>query len=110
MQQLLRKCRIRFRQNVKRSRNFKSRSGTGVISLLLPLLLLKFVSVPAAVYDELRKRDTSPASAVFDHADERQLAERMGDIHAVADHEEVGTDEADMVGFDRLGALARLLE
>ena len=34
----------------------------------------------------------------------------MGDVHAVADHEQIGTDEADMIGVERLGALAGLLE
>src|SRR6266540_6782260 len=40
-------------------RNFKSKSGTGIIDLLVPLLLPKFVSNGAAMYHELRKRGTS---------------------------------------------------
>ena len=35
--------------------------------------------------------------------DEGQLAEGVGDVHAVADDEEVGADEADMVGLDAAG-------
>jgi hypothetical protein len=34
----------------------------------------------------------------------------VGDVHAVADHEQVGAGEADMVGGERLGELARLVE
>src|SRR5881628_3310641 len=41
------------------SRNFKSKSGTRIICLLVPLLLPKFVSGGAAMYHELRKRGTS---------------------------------------------------
>src|SRR5881397_895735 len=41
-------------------RNFKSKSGTRIICLLVPLLLPKFVSEGAAMYHELRKRGTSP--------------------------------------------------
>src|SRR5947208_10228019 len=40
-------------------RNFKSKSGTGIIELLVPLLFPKFVSERAEVYHELRKRGTS---------------------------------------------------
>src|SRR3989440_11702646 len=40
-------------------RNFKSKSGTRIIYLLVPLLLPKFVSEGAAMYHELRKRGTS---------------------------------------------------
>src|SRR2546427_7497370 len=41
-------------------RNFKSKSGTRIICLLVPLLLPKFVSEGAAMYHELRnQRDTS---------------------------------------------------
>src|SRR5881628_2332819 len=40
------------------SRNFKSKSGTRIICLLVPLLLPKFVSEGAAMYHELRKRGT----------------------------------------------------
>src|SRR5438128_4142863 len=40
-------------------RNFKSKSGTRIICLLVPLLLPKFVSEGAAMYHELRKRGTS---------------------------------------------------
>src|SRR6266851_4520047 len=39
-------------------RNFKSKSGTRIICLLVPLLLPKFVSEGAAMYHELRKRGT----------------------------------------------------
>src|SRR5256885_6924301 len=39
-------------------RNFKSKSGTRIICLLVPLLLPKFVSEDAAMYHELRKRGT----------------------------------------------------
>src|SRR2546425_1240473 len=39
-------------------RNFKSKSGTRIIYLLVPLLLPKFVSEGAAMYHELRKRGT----------------------------------------------------
>src|SRR2546422_9913481 len=46
-------------------RNFKSKSGTRIINLLVPLLLPKFVSEGAAMYHELRKRGTS-AVADFD--------------------------------------------
>src|SRR5262249_61079456 len=37
-------------------RNFKSKSGTGIIKLLVPLSLPKFVPDRAAMGDELRKR------------------------------------------------------
>ena len=47
---------------------------------------------------------------LLDHADERQLPERVRDVHAVADDEQVGTDEADEVGVERHRALARLLQ
>ena len=40
------------------SRNFKSKSGTRIICLLVPPLLPKFVSEGAAIYHELRKRGT----------------------------------------------------
>src|SRR2546430_17517335 len=40
-------------------RNFKSKSGTRIICLLVPLLLPKFVSEGAAMHHELRKRGTS---------------------------------------------------
>src|SRR5256885_17203878 len=39
-------------------RNFKSKRGTRIICLLVPLLLPKFVSESAAMYHELRKRGT----------------------------------------------------
>src|SRR5262249_13120914 len=42
-----------------RSRNFRSKSGTRIICLLVPLLFPKFVSDHAAMYHELRKRGTS---------------------------------------------------
>ena len=34
----------------------------------------------------------------------------MGDVHAVADDEQVGAGEADVIGLERLGELARLVE
>src|SRR6266699_5953239 len=40
-------------------RNFKSKSGTRIIELLVPLLFPKFVSERAEVDHELRKRGTS---------------------------------------------------
>src|SRR2546425_5511748 len=43
-------------------RNFKSKSGTRIINLLVPLLLPKFVSEGAAMYHELRKRGTGLAT------------------------------------------------
>src|SRR5438128_9216327 len=46
-------------------RNFKSKSGTRIICLLVPLLLPKFVSEGAAMYHELRKRGTSAADLKF---------------------------------------------
>src|SRR5262245_41047037 len=39
-------------------RNFKSKSGTRIIALLVPPLFPKFVSECAEVYHELRKRGT----------------------------------------------------
>src|SRR6266508_1414965 len=48
-------------------RNFKSKSGTRIIYLLVPLLLPKFVSEGAAIYPELRKRGTSAADLKFLH-------------------------------------------
>src|SRR6266436_3624391 len=45
-------------------RNFKSKSGTRIINLLVPLLLPKFVSEGAAMYHELRKRGTSTGVSV----------------------------------------------
>src|SRR5207237_5203169 len=43
-------------------RNFKSKSGTRIICLLVPLLLPKFVSDGAEMYHELRKRGTSASA------------------------------------------------
>jgi len=40
-------------------RNFKSKSGTRIIELLVPLSFRSFVSECAEVYHELRKRGTS---------------------------------------------------
>lgn len=34
----------------------------------------------------------------------------MGDIHAIADHKQIGTDEADVLGLERLRQLSRLLQ
>jgi hypothetical protein len=34
----------------------------------------------------------------------------VGGIHAVPDDEKIGTDEADMLGLEWLGELARLLQ
>ena len=48
--------------------------------------------------------------SVLDDADERQLAKGVGDVHAVADDEQVGAGEADVIGRERLGELARLVE
>src|SRR3546814_16917797 len=45
-----------------------------------------------------------------DDADERQFAERIGDIHAVADDEIIGTLEADIVGLQLLLALHALVQ
>ena len=39
---------------------------------------------------------------ILDHADEGQFAEGVGDVHAVADDEQVGADEADVIGLERL--------
>src|SRR5438309_1506343 len=49
-------------------RNFKSKSGTRIIYLLVPLLLPKFVSEGAAMYHELRKRGTRACSGQIDSA------------------------------------------
>src|SRR5437016_6441540 len=49
-------------------RNFKSKSGTRIIYLLVPLLLPKFVSEGAAMYHELRKRGTSHSRRLSDRA------------------------------------------
>src|ERR1700704_6368962 len=40
-------------------RNFKSKSGTRIICLLVPLLLPKFVSEGAAMYHDFRRRGSS---------------------------------------------------
>src|SRR5256885_3014283 len=56
-------------------RNFKSKSGTRPICLLVPLLLPKFVSKGAAMYHELRKRGTSPH---FSHSMRPALLFRRG--------------------------------
>src|SRR5690349_20410842 len=48
--------------------------------------------------------------SILNHPDEGQLAEGVGDVHPVADHQQVGADEADMISVERLGALARLLQ
>ena len=45
-----------------------------------------------------------------DHADERQLAERVRDVHAVADDEQIGAHEADEIRVERDRALAGLLQ
>src|SRR5712691_2594830 len=52
---------LKFLQPLRQTqfRNFKSKSGTRIICLLVPLLLPKFVSEGAAMYHELRKRGTS---------------------------------------------------
>src|SRR5438128_6313866 len=51
-------------------RNFKSKSGTRIICLLVPLLLPKFVLEGAATYHELRKRGTSSPRDVSKQATE----------------------------------------
>jgi Flp pilus assembly protein TadG len=55
---------LKFLQRLRQThfRNFKSKSGTRSICLLVPLLLPKFVSEGAAMYHELRKRGTSLAA------------------------------------------------
>src|SRR5438128_799043 len=52
---------LKFLQRLRQThfRNFKSKSGTRIICLLVPLLLPKFVSEGAAMYHELRKRGAS---------------------------------------------------
>src|SRR5215468_5645069 len=50
-----------------RLRNFKSRSGTRIINLLVPSWFSKFVSERAALYHELRKPGTSAADLKFLH-------------------------------------------
>src|SRR5436189_3046962 len=52
---------LKFLQHLPRPRrrNFKSKSGTGIISLLVPFLFSKFVLEIAARYHELRKQGTS---------------------------------------------------
>ena len=45
-----------------------------------------------------------------DTADERQFAIRMGDVHAVADDKNVGTDKADEIGADFDRPFAGLLQ
>ena len=42
-----------------RARNFRSKSGTRIIKLLVPFIFSKFVSEVAALYHELRKEGTS---------------------------------------------------
>ena len=51
---------LKFLHRLRQShfRNFKSKSGTRIICLLVPPLLPKFVSEGAAMYHELRKRGT----------------------------------------------------
>jgi hypothetical protein len=45
-----------------RTRNFKSKSGTRIIELLVPFLFPKFVQEVAAMNHELRKQGTSGES------------------------------------------------
>ena len=45
-------------------RNFKSKSGTKFIDLLVPLCFRSFVSEVAAMYHELRKRGTSGGAQI----------------------------------------------
>jgi hypothetical protein len=52
-----------------RNRNFKSKSGTGIKYLPVPLLFPKFVSVPAAKLHELRKRGTGGISNKVSNAE-----------------------------------------
>src|SRR5882762_1356520 len=47
---------------------------------------------------------------LLNHADERQLPECVGHVHAVADDEEVGTDKTDEIGIERDRALAGLFQ
>ena len=47
---------------------------------------------------------------LLNHADERQLPERVRDVHAVADHEQVRADEADEIRVERNRALAGLFQ
>src|SRR3989441_4043625 len=62
-------------------RNFKSKSGTRIICLLVPLLLPKFVSEGAAMCHELRKRGTSADPVLkVEH-----LTMRFGGLVAVHD-------------------------
>jgi hypothetical protein len=48
-----------------RPRNFKSKSGTGIIKLLVPSCFSKFVSEVAALYHELRKPGTNVLNPKF---------------------------------------------
>src|SRR5438128_11741386 len=61
---------LKFLHRLRQShfRNFKSKSGTRIICLLVPLLLPKFVSEGAAMYHELRKRGTRACSAHVESA------------------------------------------
>ena len=56
-----------------------------------------------------RHRHLSRSALFVDDADEGQLAEGLLDVHAIADDEFVGADEADEIGLDRPLTLARLL-
>src|SRR5437870_3699544 len=57
-------------------RNFKSKSGTRIICLLVPLLLPKFVSEDAAMYHELRKRGTSGGDTEQERPSRQEAAPR----------------------------------
>ena len=65
---------LKFLQRLPRARvrNFKSKSGTRIIELLVPPLFPKFVSECAEVYHELRKLGTSP-----DHFGRRRSISRL---------------------------------
>ena len=45
-----------------------------------------------------------------DTADERQFTVGMGDIHAIADHKNIGADKADEIGADFNHPFAGLLQ
>src|SRR2546421_11201002 len=66
-------------------RNFKSKSGTRIICLLVPLLLPKFVSEGAAMYHELRKRGTSwPGPGAVERSARRRRQRSVPDAFARA--------------------------
>src|ERR1044072_8383054 len=89
------------------ARNGSSSSAMRIRPMIISWLPWSFSPRPAE-----KRFPLFPASPLnlLDHADERQLPERVRDVHAVADHEQVRAGKADEIRVERDRALARFLQ